>query len=193
MIILSLAWLLACDPATDDTGGTGLVDDTAVPTPQELAYDDGVAEGNSSPWGSDGTGAVGVHFTAEGPVRLITARYYIGFQGIPTTPFDVEVSTWDAAANQPGDVLYTTTATPAGGDQWLDVDLAGDNLEVDADFVVAMVFTTPPGDDGSASLFLGTDQSDPDDRSFVRYESWGTIRMVWGFPADMMIRAVVGE
>ncbi|MCK6503067.1 hypothetical protein L6R53_06670 [Myxococcota bacterium] len=184
MLALSFAWLLACSPSTDDTAGTGPVDDTAGTTPVELSYDDGVAEGNSSPWGSDGTGAVGVHFTAEGPVRLLTARYYIGLQGIPTTPFDVEVSSWDAATNRPGEVVYTTTATPAGGDQWLDVDLSAAEVEVDGDFVVAMVFTTPPGDDGSASLFLGADQTDPDDRSFVRYDDWGTIRMVWGFRAD---------
>lgn len=88
-------------------------------------------------------------------------------------------------------VLTTSTATPTGGDQWRDVDLSGADLQVGAEFLVARILSAPPGNDGNASLRRGTDPSDPDDRSFVRHDTRGTIRMSRGFQDDITIRATV--
>ena len=162
----------------------------------ELAYDDGIAEIASTPCGSKGDGAFGVHFTPPGPVLLVSVAYFIWDLGFPTTPFDVEVWDWDAASGLPGsDLLYTAEATPtspSGG--WFPVDLSSEAIAPAGDFVVAIEFTTPPGKTCDRSLFIGWDASDPDGRSFGRWE-WGEWESVLDFfnhgEADFMIRATV--
>lgn len=182
--------LAACAPDdVDENQG----DDTAVPEEVKLAYDDGVAESAASPWGTHGHAAEGVHFTAPAPTRLVSVAYWVAPMGVPATPFDVEVWGWDTEMQGPSDVLlYTAEATPAGGGQWLVVDLRSAEVDVETDFLVAMVFTTPPGDGGTESLLLGVDESAPDARSYVRFGGgWRAIPRAYGFQADFMVRATV--
>ena len=101
--------------------------------------------------------------------------------------------TWDTDADLPSDeAVFSTEVAATTGNEWVDVTLESP-VEIDGDFAVGMVFTTPPGDDGEESLLIGTDESAPDGRSYGCWSAgaWGTFESLVGFDADFMVRAVV--
>lgn len=199
VMLLTLSFALGgCEGEKNDTAVDGDADtdtDTDTDTDAEpvvLRYDDGRPDSNSSPWGSEGHAAFAVHFTAPDTGRLTRIAYFVGRTGIPRTTFDVEVWGWSAVRGLPSaELLYEAEATPENP-SWLLLDVSDEDIRVPEQFSVAMEFTTPPGDDGTQSLLLGTDTTDPDGRSFVRWtDRWASVEDMFGFEADWMIRATV--
>lgn len=181
-----------------DVAGDVASDDAALQE-LELKYDDGTPEGMNSPW-DDGVGSqYGVRFTPPAyPARIIKASFYVSMVGQPATQFGVRVYEGSGINGGPGaDLLGSpVVAAATSGEQWVEVDLSGQNLVVDSgDFFIAMEWLTDPGPQGMNAQFLADDINQPDGRSWWMSGAtgtWQTIDTVGVLgDRDLLLRATV--
>ena len=137
---------------------------------QELAYDDGAMDTNTS-W-ETGKGFA-VRFTPPtGQARLMRARYYL------QDPRPIEVHVWDE--NRADLITPFTAATDQDG--WNDVDLSAYTITVSGDFYVGFFHLE------DYRPALGVDTTSADGRSFEVDGAYWQQQT-----SDYMIRAVVVE
>jgi len=168
----------------------------------EIAYDDGTAEGNNSPWEAIPGGQLAVSFTPPFyPCVIKSAKFFVTAGGVPTTEFAVRIyAAPDASTPPQSELLAVPVKAKANGpDEWVTVDLRGSNITVtQGDFVVAMEWLTAAGVSGQSAQFLGSDESSPDTRSwwlFAAGGNWTPIKNVGSgtgdHDRDLLIRATV--
>jgi hypothetical protein len=99
---------------------------------QELIYDNnGTFTGAYSYEGF----AMSTHMTPAGPCQILKLKYYTTLDGGDGS-FNAEVYRWDNVSGMPSnDLLFEVTAN-AVDNNWFEVDISGDNLMVNGDFVV---------------------------------------------------------
>jgi hypothetical protein len=124
-----------------------------ITTLVELAYDDGDPSGGYY-WPGSGY-AFGVHMTSpQYPAKILTLSYYIrSLQagGSGDGSFTACVFDFDGAPGSPLSAAITVSPAATG---WVDVDVSGYNIQVQRDFLVAMVY------DGTNTPSLGYDPVD---------------------------------
>ena len=96
----------------------------------ELIYDNDVATG-AYYW--DGS-SMATHMSPTGSCKIIAFKFYTSIQAGDNT-FNAELYNWTNDAPEAGDPVYTETVT-AQDDMWVTVDVSGQDLMVDGDFVV---------------------------------------------------------
>ena len=139
------------------------------PPEQELAYDDGAMDTNTS-W-ETGKGFA-VRFTPPGQVQLMRARYYL------LDPRPIEVHVWDANRTD----LITPFTANTNQDGWNDVDLSAYNITVSGDFYVGFLHLE------DYRPTLGVDTTSADLRSFEVDGAYWEQQT-----SDYMMRAVIVE
>jgi len=167
---------------------------------EEIFYDDGLPEGQHSPWTDDTGGQLAVVFTPGFyPAVLTKVRFLVGINGIPSTEFRVRVfaATVSEGPDENQDLLASEVIASAPfGNRWVEVDLSDQNIIIDSgDFSVAMEWLTPPGVHGENAQFIGVDYGKPDRRSWWKtdfHSVWERIEEVANVgDRDVMIRATI--
>jgi hypothetical protein len=167
----------------------------------DLAYDNGTAEMNHSPWSQESGGQVAVGFTpASYPARLRSARFYVTYAGLATAEFRVRVYQGSLNEGPKGPDLLSSpvTASATEGGTWVEVDLGGHAVTIDsAEVFIAMEWLSAPGPHGVYAQFLGADTDQPDGRSWWKHtprDSWVKVEEIGDAgDRDLMIRASVAE
>jgi len=111
---------------------------------EELIYDNNTTTGAYS---YDGY-TMATRMSPQEACQILTLRIYTTIQA-GANEFNAEVYNW--AGTQPGPDLLFTELTTALDEQWVDIDVSGDNLHVDGDFMVGFGSVNAPtffGDDG---------------------------------------------
>ncbi|MCF8302127.1 MAG: T9SS type A sorting domain-containing protein [Bacteroidales bacterium] len=140
---------------------------------EELIYDNGTSTGSYSYEGY----TMATHMSPSGACQVLTLKYYTTIESGDNT-FNTNVYEWEGS--QPGtDLIYTGTETAIDGD-WMEVDISGENVTFDGDFVVGF---------GSinATTYLGYDANLNNGRSwdFDNASSWSQWNEAY------LIRAIV--
>ena len=140
---------------------------------EELIYDNNTNTGSYRYPGN----TMSTHMSPTGPCQLLTLKYYTTNQG--SNGFEAKVFNW--AGGQPGtDVLYSSIET-APHEEWMEVDVSGEGINLNGDFLVGF---------GSVDTmaFLGYDENLDNGRSWDFQESSGP----WTeWTEAYLIRAVV--
>ena len=98
---------------------------------EELIYDNGV---NTDAYQYEGA-TMSIHMSPQAACQILTLKYYTSI-AVGDNNFNAEVYSWDDMAGTPGtDLLYEVGATAIEND-WLEIDVSGEDLMVDGDFVV---------------------------------------------------------
>ena len=147
--------------------------DAPGPSTAELIYDNDVATGSYSYEGY----TMSTHMSPDGPCKVLAMKFYTTIEAGDNT-FDATIYGWDGT--QPGtDVVYMETVT-AVDNNWMEVDVSGQNITFDGDFVVGF---------GSinATTYLGYDANLNNGRSwdFDNASTWAP----WS--EAYLIRAIV--
>ncbi len=201
LAIIALLWTLSSCGNSDQISSDTVVQANAVNAKgEEIFYDDGIPEGQHSPWYDKPGGQLAVVFTpAFSPAVLTKVRFLVSINGIPTTEFRVRVfeGTVSDGPDETHDLLKSeVTASAEFGNRWVEVDLSDQNIIIPSgDFCVSMEWLTPPGDQGRNAQFIGVDYSKPDGRSWWKTDAisgWKKIEEVANVgDRDVMIRATV--
>jgi len=132
----------------DPPGGGGTI--------EELIYDNGVSTGGYSYVGY----SMGTQMSPAEPCQILELKIYTS----SGTEFNAEVWGWDNDA--PTEDLYFQELTPATASDWVIVDVSGEDLMMDGDFVVAF---------GSinADTFMGYDENLNNGRSWDHNDAGG--------------------
>ncbi len=103
--------------------------DAPGPSTAELIYDNDAVTGAYSYEGY----TMATHMSPEGPCKVLTMKFYTTIDA-GDNDFNATIFGWDGT--QPGtDVVYMETAT-AVDDNWMEVDVSGQDITFDGDFVV---------------------------------------------------------
>jgi len=100
---------------------------TATGEIEELIYDN---NGNYTGAYSYTGYTMATQMSPAEPCQILTLRFFTSDTG----DFNAEVYNW--AGTQPGDDLLFTQSTAAVDEQWVDVDVSGEGLWIDGDFMV---------------------------------------------------------
>ena len=100
---------------------------TATGEIEELIYDN---DGNYTGAYSYTGYTMATQMSPAEPCQILTLRFFTSDSG----DFNAEVYNW--AGTQPGDDLLFTQSTAAIDEQWVDVDVSGEDLWIDGDFMV---------------------------------------------------------
>jgi hypothetical protein len=148
---------------------------TSGGTTEELIYDnDGATTGAYSYNGF----TMATQMSPSEACQILTLRYFTTIQA-GDNEFNAEVYNW--AGTEPGTDVLFTALTAAADEEWIDVDVSGENILVDGDFVVGF---------GSinSTTFLGYDGDLNNGRSWdfdATSQTWGS------WTEAYLIRAVV--
>ncbi len=142
-------------------------------TIEELIYDNGTSTGAYTYEGF----TMGTHMSPAGACQLLTLKYYTTTEP-GANDFDAKVFEW--AGSQPGTTIIYEENVTAVEEDWMEVDVSGENITFDGDFVVGFGSV-------NATTFLGYDGNLNNGRSwdFDNANSWSP----WS--EAYLIRAVV--
>jgi hypothetical protein len=199
-IVVLLFALSGCGESSQNSTEAVMQADAVNKDGEEIFYDDGLPEGQHSPWTDETGGQLAVVFTPGFyPAVLARVRFLVGINGIPSTEFRVRVfaATVSEGPDESQDLLASKiTASAPFGNRWVEVDLSDQNIIISSgDFSVAMEWLTPPGNHGENAQFIGVDYSNPDKRSWWKTDfrsQWVRIEEVANVgDRDVMIRATI--
>ncbi|HSG68719.1 MAG TPA: T9SS type A sorting domain-containing protein [Bacteroidales bacterium] len=141
---------------------------------EELIYDNNTVTGAYKYPGV----SMSTHMSPAEPCQILTLRYYTTVEG-SNNQFNAKIFNWNNT--QPGTtVLYNSTQLAANG-EWVEVDVSGENLNVNGDFVVGFGSFTE-------DAYLGYDKNLNNGRSWDYFES----QQIWmTYDEAYLIRAVV--
>ncbi|MBF0204810.1 MAG: BACON domain-containing protein [Desulfamplus sp.] len=78
------------------------------------------------------------------------------------------------------------------GNEWVDIDVSGKNIEIKRNFFISMYWIKAPGSKGSYAQFLGYDTTNDAGRTFWKYGYGGYwVSPSSSYPGNSMIRAEV--
>ncbi len=100
-------------------------------TTEELIYDNGVTTDAYSYEGF----TMSTHMSPQAPCQILTLKYFTTINDGDNT-FNAEVYGWDDVAGTPSTTQLFTTSATAIDEDWLEIDVTGENLMVSGDFVV---------------------------------------------------------
>lgn len=201
-IIVLLIALSGCGKSNQDMKETVMQAEAAKKGGEEIFYDDGLPEGQHSPWTDEKGSQLAVVFTPRFyPAVLTKVRFLVGINGVPDSEFRVRVfaATISGGPDESQDLLTSEVIAAAPfGNKWVEVDLSNQNVIIThGDFCVTMEWLTPPGPHGEDAQFIGVDYGKPDKRSWWKTDSgarWVRIEEVANVgDRDVMIRATVVE
>ncbi len=123
---------------------------------EELIYDEGDPTGSYSWTGN----SMGSRMSPSEPCRVLRFEFYITLDDhLGDLTFEPEIWLWDEDAGQPETEIFYTTTMEAVDGAWISLDVSGEDIFVDRDFILAF---------GSINdnVFVGYNANDNNGRSW---------------------------